>query len=449
MLKIMKKLLIALLTVSLITPSFAQKGIALVRDAETEELLRDYTRPILRAAKVEVNAVNIHLVADPGFNAFVASGRRIFINTGALTMSKTPNQIIGVLAHETGHIAGGHLARMRQSLENAQTLMIIGMLLAGAGVAGAAVSGQRDIGAGAAGAITAPMELARRSLLAYQRGEESAADRSALDYLNATGQSSKGMIETFERFASDQLFSARGVSSYTVSHPMPNDRIANLRELAEKSPHFNTKDPAALQHRHDLMRAKLIGFTGRADTVSRTYPMSDQSIYAKYARAISFYRNGNSPEGVRLTDQLIAANPQNPYFHELKGQILLEFGKPAEALASLRKAVSMKPGSTLIRGMLGHALIANDKTDEGIKELLQAVSRDNDNVDAYKQLAIGYGKKGMTAHADLATAQAAFSSGEYRTARQIATRAKKGLPENSSYWIKADEIETFKPPNQG
>lgn len=444
----MKKLFLICVTSVFLTPSLAQPKLSLVRDTEVEELLRDYTRPIFRAAKVGGDAVQIHLVNDPSFNAFVASGRRIFVNTGALTASKTPNQIIGVLAHETGHIAGGHLSRMRQQLENTQTLMIIGMLLGAAGVAGAAASGQRDIGSGAIGAIAAPAELARRSMLSYQRGEESAADRAALGYLNATGQSSRGMIETFERFASDGLFSHRGVDPYLASHPMPNDRIANLRDIAQKSPSYTVKDSPDLQHRHDLMRAKLIGFTGRSDTVARTYPISDQSIYAKYARAISLYQNGNSPEGARLTDGLIALAPSNPYFHELKGQILLESGRAAEAMASLQKASSMKPNSSLIRGLLGHALIANNKTDEGIKQLLQAVSRDNDNVDAYRQLAIGYGRKGMAGQADLATAQAAFASGDYRTARQIAGRAKKGLAENSALWFKADEIETFKPPNQ-
>lgn len=449
----MKKILSLVLSFVLTAPAFAQSPrISLIRDAEIEELLKDYTRPLFRAAKVGENAVDIFLIQDPSFNAFVASGRKIFVNTGALTASKTPNQIIGVLAHETGHIAGGHLARLHESMKNAQAMMIIGMLLGGAAVVGASQSGSRNAGDGLIGAMTAPGEMARRSLLSYQRGEEGAADRSAINYLNATGQSAKGMIETFQRFASDSLFSARGVDPYTVSHPMPTDRIASLRELAEKSPNYNVKDSPALQARHDLMRAKLIGFTGHSSTVARAYPMSDQSLPAKYARSIAAYRNGNSNEGLRLIDGLISSQPNNAYFYELKGQILLEGGQAVAALAPLRKSLSLKPNSNLIRSMLGHALVATGddaKLNDAIKELLQATTRDLDNADAYKQLAIAYGRKGQTGLAELASAQASFASGDFRTARQIAIRAKGNLTAQSPQWVRAEEIVNYKPPQQG
>jgi predicted Zn-dependent protease len=233
---------------------------------------------------------------------------------------------------------------------------------------------------------------------------------------------------------------------------MPNDRIASLTELAEKSPHYNKSDSPQFIARHAMMRAKLIGFTGHSSTVARAYPVSDQSLPAKYARAISNYRNGNSPQAVRQTDELIGIQPANAYFHELKGQILLESGQAQQAVVSLRKSLSLKPNSNLIRSLLGHALVATGeegKLAEAIKELLQATTRDEDNADAYKQLAIAYGRKGQTGLAELASAQASFAGGDYRTAKQIATRAKTNLTPSSSPWVRADEIVNYKPPQLG
>ncbi|OYX89408.1 MAG: peptidase, partial [Azorhizobium sp. 32-67-21] len=272
-----------------------------IRDAEIENLLRDYARPILKVAGLAKQNVEVTIIGDRSFNAFVADGKRIFINAGALLDAETPNQVIGVLAHETGHLAGGHLARMRQQVAGAQTMAVVAMLLAGAGVAAGAASGVggSSLGGAAAGAITAPQEMIRRSLLTYQRGEESAADRSAVKYLTETHQSAKGMIETFERFESEQLFISQRIDPYLLNHPMARERIAALEQLAKASPYYNTKDPPALQVRHDMMRAKLVGFMERPDVVYRKYPLSNTSLPAQYARAISAYRFGNMTDAIQ------------------------------------------------------------------------------------------------------------------------------------------------------
>src|ERR1700754_5049476 len=301
-------------------PALAQKekGPPVIRDTEAEQLLRDYTRPILRAAGLEKQNIQMVIINEVSFNAFVADGRRIFVNTGAIMQSETPNQIIGVLAHETGHLAGGHLAKIREQLANAQTQLIIAMLLgAGAMVAGAR-SGNPGSGLAQAGAaaIQGPQEMIRRSLLSYQRQQEENADRAGVKYLTATNQSPRGMYETFKRFTSDSLFAARGTDPYLQSHPMPADRVAALGELARSSPNWDKKDDPALQLRHDMVRAKTSAFMERPDTVYRRYPPSNNSLPARYARAIVSYRHGDLRVALAQIDQLIAEHPSNPYFYE-------------------------------------------------------------------------------------------------------------------------------------
>jgi predicted Zn-dependent protease len=421
----------------------------IIRDAEIEELLRDYTRPILRAAKLGGQNIEVVIIGDRTFNAFVADGRRIFVNIGALYEAETPNQIIGVLAHETGHIAGGHLARMRDQIANAQTASIVAMLLALAGAAAGAATNSPGVGQALPGLVLGPQEMIRRSLLGYARQQEEAADRAAVNFLDATGQSAKGMLETFQRFADQTMFVSRRVDPYTLSHPMPRDRIASLEHIARASPNYNRTDPPALQARHDMMRAKIAGFIDRPDAVLRRYPPSNNSLPARYARAISAYRFGDIRSAVAQVDALIAEHPNNPYFHELKGQTLLESGRAREAIAPLRRAVALSNGSALIRMMLGQALVQSGDpalADEATAELRQALAKEPNAPLGYRQLAIALGRKGDMANADLASAQASFNEGDFPTAKQLAARAQRGLPKGSPGWLKADDIVNYKPP---
>uniref|UniRef100_Q07MB6 Peptidase M48, Ste24p n=1 Tax=Rhodopseudomonas palustris (strain BisA53) TaxID=316055 RepID=Q07MB6_RHOP5 len=434
-------------------PAKAQgAGPRLLRDTEIEQLLRDYTRPILRTAGMEKNNIQVSIINDPTFNAFVADGRRIFVNYGALMQSQTPNQLIGVLAHETGHLAGGHLSKLREQLARAQTQMIVAMMLGvGAMVAGAkgGSSGAGNIGAAA---ISAPQEAIRRNLLSYQRQQEENADRAGVKFLTATGQSPKGMYETFQRFGSESLFAARGADPYAQSHPMPTERVRALEELARSSPYWDKKDDPALQLRHDMMRAKTSGFMEKADTVYRRYPPSNDSLPARYARAISTYLHGDLRSALAQIDALIQAQPNNPYFYELRGQALLEGARPAEAIAPLRKAVAMSGGAPLIQMLLGQAMVAtnnNATTDEAITLLRNALARETEAPLGYSQLAMAYGRKGDLAQADLAAAQAAFLRGDNKTARELASRAKTRFAVGSPGWVKADDIVATKPMGGG
>jgi predicted Zn-dependent protease len=431
-------------------PAHAQKsgGPPVLRDAETEQLLRDYTRPILRAAGLDKQNIQVVIINDPNFNAFVADGRRIFVNYGALRESETPNQIIGVLAHETGHLAGGHLSKLRQQIAQAQTQMIIAMLLGlGAAVAGARAGAGGGGNVGAA-AVAAPQSAIMRTMLSYQRQQEENADKAAVKFLTATGQSARGMYETFKRFSEQSLFAAQGADPYNQSHPMPRERVRALEELARSSPYWDKKDDPALQMRHDLMRAKVSGFMERADTVYRRYPSSDGSLPARYARAIATYRHGDMRSALAQIDALIHAQPNNPYFHELKGQALLEGAKPVEAIAPLRKAVQLSGNAPLIQMMLGQALVASENkayAEEAITILRSALTREPEAALGYTQLAMAYGRKGNYAEADLASAQAAYLRGDQKTARDLASRAKTRFAVGTPGWVKADDIVNTKP----
>ena len=425
------------------------KGPPVLRDTESEQLLRDYTRPILRAAGMEKQNIQMVIINESVFNAFVADGRRIFVNYGAMMQSETPNQIIGVLAHETGHLAGGHLAKLRERLAEAQTQMIIAMLLgAGALVAGARGGGNSGLANAGAAAMSAPAEVIHRTLLSYVRQQEENADRAGVKFLTATGQSPKGMYETFKRFTDESLFAARGADPYVQSHPMPAERVRALEELARSSPYWDKKDDPALQMRHDMVRAKISAFMERQDTVYRRYPLSNTSLPARYAHAITTYLHGDLRNALAQIDGLIQVQPNNPYFHELRGQALLEGGKPAEAIAPLRKAVQLSNNAPLIEMLLGQALVASDNkayTDEAIAILRAAVARETEAPIGYTQLAMAYGRKGDYAQADLASAQAAYLRGDNKTARDLASRAKTRFAIGTPGWVKADDIVSAKP----
>ena len=435
-----------------VAPALAQenKGPPVLRDTETEQLLRDYTRPILRAAGLEKQNIQMVIINDPSFNAFVADGHRIFVNYGAILQSETPNQLIGVLAHETGHLAGGHLARLREELARAQTTAVIAMLLGAGAIAAGASRGSAGNGLADAGAaaVAGPQEMIRRSLLSYQRQQEESADRAGVKFLTMTGQSAKGMYDTFKRFTDESLFAARGADPYMQSHPMPADRVAALEVVAKQSPYWNKKDDPALQLRHDMVRAKISAFMERQDTVYRRYPLSNTSLPARYARAITTYLHGDLNNALTQIDGLIQLQPNNPYFYELRGQALLEGGRPTEAIAPLHKALALSNNAPLIEMLLGQALVATDNkayTDEAITILRAAVARESEAPLGFSQLAMAYGRKGNYAEADLASAQAAYLRGDNKTARELASRAKTRFAVGTPGWVRADDIVSAKP----
>ena len=433
-----------------VPPSEAQtRRVNIIRDAELEKLVRDYARPILGVAGVGASHVEIVLVADNSFNAFVADGRRIFVHSGAILESETPNELIGVIAHETGHLAGGHLARLRDALSKAKALSLLAGLLGAGAVAGGIASGSRDATNVGQAVASSGSSFAQRSLLAYMRTEESAADRAAFSYLQRTRQSSRGMLRVFERFADQALFASRYADPYVLSHPMPRERISQMQRLAASSRYYDKKDPPDLLARHALARAKLLAFTAHPKRVNRAYPKSDKSLAARYARAIVTYRYGKPSRAVKAIDNLIRSQPKNPFFWELKGQTLVDAGRPKDAIDPLRKAITLAPDEGLIRIALGQALVAaGDKRylDDGIRQLRAGLSKENASTIGFRYLAQAYARKGNQPLAELATAQGNFIAGNIKQAKVHAKRAQAKLKRGSPAWLQADDIISYKAP---
>jgi len=449
--KIIRRLIASLLALMMACvgamPAQAQSGrLPLIRDAEIEGLMRIYTRPILKAAGLNPKAVRVYLISDPRINAFVAGGQRIFINTGLLTESPTPNEVIGVLAHETGHIAGGHLARIGSELDRASVTAIVGMLVGLAAMVGGAATGQTEAAQAGQGVMMGSQGLAQRNVLTYQRSMESAADQAALKYLKATGQSPKGMLTLFEKLAGQSIATLQNVSPYVMSHPMPFERIRNLETAARASPYFDKKDPPELMLRHQLMQAKLAGYQNSAKAVFRDYPTSDQSMPARYARAIAMYRQGDIKNALPVLDSLIKDLPENPYFWELKGQALLESGRPSEALEPIRKAMKLLPNSGLIQILMAQALIGTNNKDnakEAVSLLKKAQRTENDMPVLYQYLGMAYGKMGDIPRAELATAEFAMLRGDRKLALDKANAAQKLFKTGTPEWTRANDILTF------
>jgi predicted Zn-dependent protease len=429
-----------------------RQGLPIVRDAEIEALVRDYARPILKAAGLERSNIEIILVNDRRFNAFVA-GRRIFINTGALLQAETPNEIIGVLAHESGHIAGGHQERLRQQLERAQTIAIVTSLLGMGAVAAGAMTNAGELAQAGAGIAAGGGEFARRGLLGYQRGEEVTADRSAITYLNATGQSAKGMLTTFKRFQSALSLSGANVDPYQVSHPMPRERVQNLQTLAEASPYFGVKDSPALQQRHDMARAKIAVYTQGQAASSRLFRNQPGSPAASYADALTAYQYGNPRAAVSKADSLIKAQPDNPYFQELRGDSLMKANRPAEAAEAYAKAVRLDPAkSGILQVSYGQALLATGKPDlvrKAVEALQKGLDRDHENTIGYRYLAQAYGQLGKVPEAELAVAEGHYYSGNYQEAKIFAMRAQQKMKRGQPGWLRAQDIINYRQPGKG
>ncbi len=424
-------------------------SVSLVRDAEIEALLQDYARPIFRAAGIPSTAVEILMVPDNDFNAFVADGSHIFINTGAILATETPNELIGVIAHETGHLAGNHLSQMRAMIRSTRIATAIASIIGVGAVAAGSAAGVNDLSQAAPAILMGANAIGSRSILAYARAEETVADRAAIQYLEATGQSPTGMLNLFKRMAGDDMFLFRSVDPYAVSHPLPGERIAQIENLVAQSRFRDRTDPAALQLRHDLARAKLSAFTESPQAAARRFPVGDSSLPARYAQAILAYRFGNVDQAIRLIDALIQTQPSNAYFQELKGQALLEHGRAREAIAPLRRAVELDSDSGLLKIMLGHALVETgdaSRMQEAIRYLTQGLQVDPNVPNGYRQLGRAYAATGDLGMAQLVTAEGLFTNGEYEDARLQASRAQTRFNAGTPAWLRAEDILVYVPP---
>lgn len=430
----------------LATTAARAQTIAVVRDAEIEALLKDYAEPIFRVAGLSQRNIQIVLVNNRSFNAFV-DGRRIFINIGALLTAETPGEIIGVIAHEAGHIAGGHQQRLREQIARAQIFGVVGSLLGVGAIAAGTLSGSDGASAAGMGMATASGSIAQRSLLSYRRSEEMNADQAAVRYLDATQQSGAGMLKTFERFSQGLALVGSGIDPYEQSHPLPRERIAQLEALVRASPYFDKPAPASLQMRHDLMRGKIAAHLGGAQAIQRAFSDNPDSIGARYGYAIASSLAGESGAALQRMEALIAEQPNNPYFREMKGDILLGSGRAREAAAAYDRAAHMDDSGTgIIRAQRGFALLRTGDPSvlkEAISDLRAAISVDPTNLNAYRQLSQAYGRAGDVGNAELVMAEGYFEAGNLRDAKIFAMRAREKLQPGTPAFTRANDIVTL------
>ena len=415
----------------------AEKPISFIRDAEIENTIRLYAAPLFQAAGLEPSAVNIYLVKDKSLNAFVAGGQKLFLNTGLLLRTEHAGQVIGIIAHEVGHIAGGHLSRVHGAIENSSAQSILAVVIGGAA---AIATGRPDLGQAIA---LGGQQIGLRSFLQYSRTQEAAADQAAMTFLDATGQSSRGLQEFLGFLGGQELLSPKRQDPYLRTHPLTRERIAALDAHVDRSPHSKAPVPSELQKLHARMRAKLYAFLEPFAYTMRRYKETDQSLPARYARAIAHYRRPDLDIALPLIDAVIAERPEDPYFHELKGQMLFENGRPAEALQPYETAVRLMPASGLLRRGLAQAqLELNDPKllRPAILNLRAALRESEDTPFVWRQLAIAYGRQGDMGMSSLALAEEALLTGERAAAAHHAGRAEKLLPRGTPGWLKSQDI---------
>jgi predicted Zn-dependent protease len=435
---ILRRALCAVLICGIATPrpAAAQDDISFIRDDEIETSIRQFVSPVFSVAGLDPSVIRIYLVNDQRLNAFVAGGQNLFLNTGLLMRSQNPNQVIGVAAHETGHIAGGHLARAQEAMRNATIEGIIAMVL-GAG-ASALAKGQ-----GAGGVLGGAGGVAQRSFLQYSVEQEAKADQAGLSFLDATGQSSKGLLDFFRILEGEELLSAVRQDPYLRTHPLTQQRVNYVAEHVANSRFSDAADKPDFVELHKRMIAKLTGFLNPVQALAK-YKESDGSVAARYARAVAYYRAPNLAKAVPLIDQLIREEPGNPYFAELKGQMLFEGGKVAEALPPYEDAVRLKPVSALLRTELGQVQIESGDPaliKPALANLNEAVRKEPDNTTAWHFLAVAHGRDDDIGMAALALAEEAMTIGDRKTAEQQAIRATQILKPGTPGRLRAEDLK--------
>jgi len=413
-------------------------GAKLIRDTEIENTIRAFGSPLFEAAGLRSADVRIFLIDDDSLNAFVAGGQNLFLHTGLLLGAKNPNELIGVIAHETGHIAGGHLARIAGRIRGAGSTALVATIL-GALAAVATGSGQ----AGAA-IVLGGQGIAVGSVLAFSRAQESAADQAALTLLDETGQSARGMRDFFKTLEDQELLPPRLQDPYVQTHPITRYRVEAVESHLERSAYAEAPPNPRHVERFARMQAKLNAFLNSPSRTLEEYPASDTSIAARYARAIAHYRNNDLDKALPLMDALIKAEPLNPYFQELKGQALLEAGRIDEALGPYQKAATLAPSSGLIRVDLARVQLAINRpplVKAALDNLLFATRKNPEMALGWQQLAIAYGRNGQIAMSNVASAEHALMRGQLRDAIYHAGRAQKKLPSGSAGWVRAEDIK--------
>lgn len=430
--------IVSMLTVSWTVPAGAQRQpeLQLLSDAETEHTIREMARPIFSAAGIEPGAVNIVLVNDRSLNAFVAGGQNIFLHTGLL-LQTTADQMLGVIAHETGHIAGGHLIRGSEAMENAFLSSLIGM---GIGIIGGLAS--KNAGAGMAGLMLG-QQMAQQSYLSFSRAQESSADQAGLGYMEQAHISARGLLAFLERLDAENPVLGDRDAAYSRTHPITRERMDTVRQLVDRS-RWSDKPLSAEQSEHyTRIQAKLYAYLDPLGALRR-YRADDPSVTARYGRAYAYFRRGEVKQALPIVDSLIQQEPQNAFFQEMKGDLMLQNGRAADAVGPYRRAVSLAPDANPIRVSLAHALLEQHdpkQADEAIKNLqVAAKSQQGRSAFLWRLMAQAWSMKGNQGMVAYASAEEAYAQGDRPRAVAMAERAEKSLPAGSPGWLRAQDI---------
>ncbi len=414
---------------------------SVLRDAETEAFFQEISLPLIKAAKLDPKNVRIALIGDRSINAFTAGGQDVYMNSGLVMASDNYNELQGVIAHELAHVAGGHVSvQYDQGVKQATGITLLSLLLGAAAIA----AGAGDAGAGI---LAAGQQAALGKFLAFSRTIEATADAGAQTYLTSTGTSGKGMISFFKKLQGLEFrygAEAGGGDGFGYDHPVTGDRIRTLQDKFSVDPAWNKPPDPALTARFDRVKAKLRGFANEPTRTLSDYPESNHSIPAHYARAYAWHRSAYPEKAMSEVNALLAKIPADPYFLELKGQILLESGNPTEALPVLRQATDVTNAQPLIASLFGHALIATENPAniaEAQRVLKASINRDNENPFAWYQLGVVYDQLGDPARAAMATAERYQLEGQPKLALANAKLAVRSLPRGTPDWIRAQDIE--------
>ncbi|TAD91138.1 MAG: M48 family peptidase [Alphaproteobacteria bacterium] len=427
------------------------RPIPTVRDTEIERTLRVYAEPLFRVAALDPQAVRIIVVNDRALNAFVAGGQNLFVNTGLLLRTTHPGQVIGVFAHEIGHIAGGHLARLNDAVGQAALISLLTSVLGIAAIAMAQSSQSREPvpgmrGTPSPGGTRGTGDIGLNQLLSFTRSQESQADQAALSFLDSAGLSSRGLLEFMELLANQEFLSGARQDPYVRTHPLSRERVDSIRAHVQRSRYASMSVPPDWLAAHRRMRAKLQAFLDQPGATLQRFPATDTSQEARYARAIAYHRASDLPNGLAAIDQLLADYPQDPFFHELRGQILFEHGRVLEALPSLRRALQLLPEADLFRIDLAQALLElNDPRllREAQTLLTEARRTEARTARLWRLSAIAYGRDGQQGLTAQALAEQAILEGRVGEALEHARRAMRLLPNGSPGWLRAQDVETF------
>jgi len=418
-----------------IGPAAAQ-GITLLQDTETERLLRSYEEPILAVAGIDPGAVRMYIVNDTDLNAFVAEGQNVFSNAGLFIQLRTPNELIGVLAHETGHMAGGHLIRGSDAIAKAEIPMLLSMALGiGAAIAGAGEAGMILMGIGQA--------AAESQFYQFSRVQEATADQMGQKYLRLTHQSGLGMVNVFTRMANEEAMLVKNPEQFATSHPASRDRVENMREIADASPYRDVPDSPQAIHAFQMVKAKVIGYLLPVQDVLYRYPVTNKSAPARYARAMVYMRQPNLKLALEEINSLIKEEPKNPFFYEVLGQIYVSMSQPMKGIAPYQTSVNLMPDAPQLRVALAAAQVATGQKpieQQAIGNLKIALQQDSENPFAWYEMAQAYSDIGNVPMANLATAERYYTVGDVRQAARFALRSRQKLTNGTPDWERANDI---------